>query len=100
MAKKSMIARGKKVLRTISRYQETRKKLQHIIKKSKNVEEVDKAVIALQKLPRNSSSCRYVNRCRVCSRPRAFYRKVGLCRICFRENLMKGDVPGGTMSSW
>jgi len=40
------------------------------------------------------------NRCKTCGRPRAFYRKFGMCRICFRENAHKGVVPGVTKASW
>ncbi len=40
------------------------------------------------------------NRCRVCGRPRAFIRKFGLCRICFRELANDGKLPGVTKSSW
>ena len=40
------------------------------------------------------------NRCRVCGRPRGYMRKFGICRICFREMSLKGDIPGVTKSSW
>jgi len=40
------------------------------------------------------------NRCRRCGRPRSFYRKFGLCRICLREMAHKGLLPGVTKSSW
>ena len=40
------------------------------------------------------------NRCRRCGRPRAFLRKFGLCRICFRELALKGDIPGVIKASW
>ncbi len=40
------------------------------------------------------------NRCKVCGRPRAFIRKFGLCRICFRENASAGRLPGIVKSSW
>ncbi len=45
-------------------------------------------------------STRQVNRCKVCGRPRAYIRKFGLCRICFREFASKGQVPGITKASW
>ena len=35
-------------------------------------------------------------RCRRCGRPRAVYRKFGLCRICLRELVHAGEVPGVT----
>ena len=40
------------------------------------------------------------NRCSRCGRPRAYYRKFGLCRICVRELASKGELPGVTKSSW
>ena len=43
---------------------------------------------------------REYNRCRKCGRPRAVYRKFGLCRICLREAAHKGYIPGMTKSSW
>jgi small subunit ribosomal protein S14 len=36
----------------------------------------------------------------VCGRPRGFLRKFGLCRICFRERALIGELPGVTKSSW
>lgn len=43
---------------------------------------------------------RSYNRCRRCGRPRAYYRKFGLCRICLRELAHQGAIPGMTKSSW
>lgn len=40
------------------------------------------------------------NRCGRCGRPRAFIRKFGLCRICFREQALRGEIPGVRKSSW
>jgi small subunit ribosomal protein S14 len=40
------------------------------------------------------------NRCKRCGRPRGYMRKFGLCRICFRELALKGEVAGVTKSSW
>ena len=45
-------------------------------------------------------STRTVRRCRVCGRPRAVYRKFGLCRICLREMAHAGELPGVQKSSW
>ena len=39
-------------------------------------------------------------RCQRCGRPKAVYRKFGLCRICLREVAHEGYVPGLTKSSW
>lgn len=40
------------------------------------------------------------NRCARCGRPRAYMRRFGLCRICFRQLALEGKVPGVTKSSW
>jgi small subunit ribosomal protein S14 len=43
---------------------------------------------------------RKYNRCQRCGRPRAYLRKFGICRICFRELALRGEVPGVIKSSW
>ncbi|MCB0261587.1 MAG: type Z 30S ribosomal protein S14 [Calditrichaeota bacterium] len=43
---------------------------------------------------------REYNRCQRCGRPRAYYRKFGICRICLRELANKGEIPGVTKASW
>ena len=40
------------------------------------------------------------NRCSICGRPRGFMRRFALCRICFREHALNGELPGVTKSSW
>jgi small subunit ribosomal protein S14 len=51
-----------------------------------------------QRTPRFKA--RQYSRCRRCGRPRAVYRKFGLCRICLRELAHNGQIPGMTKSSW
>ena len=43
---------------------------------------------------------RQYNRCKRCGRPRAYFRKFGLCRICLREIAHQGLIPGVKKSSW
>ncbi|NJL60207.1 MAG: type Z 30S ribosomal protein S14 [Desulfobacteraceae bacterium] len=43
---------------------------------------------------------RAYNRCPLCGRPRAFLRKFGICRICFRNLASQGRLPGVIKSSW
>jgi small subunit ribosomal protein S14 len=43
---------------------------------------------------------RAYNRCPLCGRPRAFLRKFQMCRICFRNLALRGDLPGVIKSSW
>jgi len=40
------------------------------------------------------------NRCKICSRPRGYIRRFGLCRICFRELALQGKIPGVVKASW
>lgn len=51
-----------------------------------------------KKKPKFSS--RIEKRCFKCGRRRAYMRKFGLCRICFRELANKGEIPGIKKSSW
>jgi small subunit ribosomal protein S14 len=43
---------------------------------------------------------RTYTRCKRCGRPRAVYRRFGLCRLCFREMAHTGEIPGITKASW
>lgn len=58
-----------------------------------------KSLIAKQKRPQKYEVQGY-NRCKICGRPRAYMRKFGMCRVCFREMAHKGEIPGVTKSSW
>ena len=40
------------------------------------------------------------HRCNRCGRPRAYIRKFGICRICFREMALRGEIPGVRKASW
>lgn len=40
------------------------------------------------------------NRCPVCGRPRGFYRKFNMCRICLRAFASRGELPGVIKASW
>lgn len=39
-------------------------------------------------------------RCKLCGRPRAVYRKFGICRICLRNMASDGLIPGLKKASW
>ncbi|MDD5344262.1 MAG: type Z 30S ribosomal protein S14 [Smithella sp.] len=45
-------------------------------------------------------SVREYNRCPLCGRPRAYYRKFDMCRICLRKLSLQGELPGVIKSSW
>ena len=43
---------------------------------------------------------RHRNRCPICGRARGYLRRFTMCRICFRNLALRGDIPGFTKSSW
>ena len=101
MAKKSMIARETKRIKTVARYAEKRASLKAIFSDlSLPSEERYDAYKKFQQLPRNASPSRVVRRCQVTGRPHAVYRKFVLSRIKLREAAMRGDIPGLVKSSW
>ena len=55
-------------------------------------------LVTIDKIPK--FAVRQKNRCRLCGRSRAYMRKFGLCRICFRELALKGQIPGVVKASW
>ncbi|MGA2026779.1 MAG: type Z 30S ribosomal protein S14 [Syntrophobacteraceae bacterium] len=58
-----------------------------------------KSLIAKAKRTPKFKARRY-NRCPVCGRPRAYIRKFGICRICFRNMALRGELPGVVKASW
>ena len=57
------------------------------------------SLVVKQRRPQKFKVRNYT-RCNRCGRPRAVYRKFGLCRICLRELAHQGAIPGMTKSSW
>jgi len=55
-------------------------------------------IIKSKKTPKYSA--RTIRRCNLCGRPRAVYRKFGICRICLRERALRGEIPGMRKASW
>lgn len=101
MAKKSMIAREHKRVKLSNKARVKRQELRDTVADMTVAYETKmKAVEQLNKRPRDESACRLQRRCQSCGRPRAVYRKFGLCRICLREATMRGDVPGLSKASW
>jgi small subunit ribosomal protein S14 len=43
---------------------------------------------------------RAYRRCKLCGRPRGYLRKFEMCRLCFRELALKGEIPGVIKASW
>jgi len=62
--------------------------------------EEDRKRPADQKKLRPRDRIRIRMRCRLCGRPRAVYRKFGICRICFRDMASDGLIPGVKKASW
>jgi len=58
-----------------------------------------KSLVVKQRRPQRYKVRNY-HRCNRCGRPRAYFRKFGLCRICLRELAHQGVIPGMTKSSW
>jgi small subunit ribosomal protein S14 len=49
---------------------------------------------------RQKFKVREYNRCQICGRPKGYYRKFGLCRVCLRKYALEGKLPGVTKASW
>jgi small subunit ribosomal protein S14 len=64
----------------------------------KQLEENKKDPAKVKLRPRDKIRIRL--RCRLCGRPRAVYRKFGICRICFRDMASSGLIPGVKKASW
>ncbi|HVE44694.1 MAG TPA: 30S ribosomal protein S14 [Gammaproteobacteria bacterium] len=103
MAKKSVNHRNEVRAKLVKRYKPQRDLLRKSVS-DPNLSEKQRweAMLQLQKLPRDSSPCRRRNRCQSegCSRPRAFTRLTGLCRLHMRIAVLAGLVPGMQKSSW
>ncbi|MDR2511221.1 MAG: 30S ribosomal protein S14 [Bacteroidales bacterium] len=100
MAKESMKAREVKRLKLVNKYAAKRAALKETIRKAEDPEQVDVAVLALQKLPKNASPVRLHNRCKLTGRPKGYMRTFGISRINFREMALAGLIPGVKKASW
>ena len=104
MAKESMKARERKREKMVVRYAKKREELTKILKSTDTSEDVQTAkwdaMMAIQKLPANSSKIRMHNRCGLTGRPRGYMRQFGLSRVTFREMALSGKIPGIKKASW
>lgn len=101
MARLGLINSNSKRMQLVKKNINRRSKLKEIIyDKNVGFEERLDAVINLAKLPRNSSSTRVRNRCKISGRPRGFHRKFCMSRIAVREFGVSGLIPGLIKSSW
>jgi small subunit ribosomal protein S14 len=89
MAKTAWIERNKRKAETVKKYAALRAELK-----------AKKDYAALQKLPRDASPSRLVNRCSMSGRRHGYLRKFSASRLTFREAALSGLIPGVTKSSW
>jgi small subunit ribosomal protein S14 len=89
MAKKSKIAKEKKIEATVAKYADQREELKAA---------GDYAALAL--LPRNASPVRIHHRDHLDGRPHAYMRKFGMSRLNFRQLAHEGKIPGVRKASW
>jgi len=89
MSKTSVYVRNEKRKKLVQKYSQKRTELKE-----------NGDYVALQKLPRNSSSSRVRNRYTITGRGRGVYKKFGLCRNVFRQLALEGKIPGIRKASW
>lgn len=56
--------------------------------------------LKLKSAKKSKFSTRDYHRCKLCGRSRGYIRLFGMCRLCFREQAHKGNLPGVTKASW
>ena len=101
MAKTSAIQKNLKRIKLTKKYEKKRNELKKIIKNKKlDLSERFDAQLKLNKLPKNSSKTRIMNRCQITGRPHGVYRKLRISRIALRDMASSGKIPGMTKSSW
>jgi small subunit ribosomal protein S14 len=89
MAKESMKAREVKRAKLVVKFAE---------KRAKMIAEGNYE--GLQSIPKNASSVRLHNRCKITGRPKGYMRQFGISRIQFREMASNGLIPGVKKASW
>src|SRR5688572_10688856 len=100
MAKISKVVKNERRKDIVALYKVRRDEWKRIINNPKSSpEEVDAAVVRLQKMPRDASPSRARNRCSQSGRTRGYLRKFGLSRIALRKLALEGQIPGVVKSS-
>lgn len=101
MSKKSLMQKELKKQKIADKYAKKVTELKAVIQSSKTTdEEKFVARLKLNALPKNAHKVRLTRRCSITGRPRAVYRKFGVCRNKLREMFNDGLIPGMTKSSW
>ena len=101
MAKLSSMNKNERRKKLVKKYAGRYAKLKAIAADT-SLDEGERLIARLKmaEIPRNGNPTRIRNRCELTGRPRAYYRKFGLCRIELRDLANKGMIPGVTKSSW
>lgn len=60
----------------------------------------NKQLELLEKGSKRAKAVRFRNRCQVCGRPRGYIGRFKMCRICFRQRALNGELPGVKKLSW
>ena len=101
MARKSVVNRNTKRIRLAAMHRVRRDEARAKVRDPRlSVEERQRAIFALQKMPRDGSAVRVRNRCLLTGRPRGVFRRFGLGRTKVRELAMNGEIPGVIKASW
>ena len=101
MAKKSSVLKNNRRRALSNRYRKYRAELRATAVNMKlSDDDRSAAQLKLQKLPRDTSPTRVVNRCYLTGRPRGTLQKFGLGRLAFRQLAHAGKIPGVTKASW
>jgi small subunit ribosomal protein S14 len=101
MARLAAIEKNNKRKKLSEKFWKLRRELrQKSIDPKLSEEDRSAAYIKLQKLPRDTSPNRVINRCLLSGRPRGNYKKFGLSRMAFRQLALEGKLPGVTKASW
>ena len=101
MAKLSSINKNERRKKLVKKYAAKYAKLKAIAD-DQSLDDGERLIarLKLAEIPRNGNPTRVRNRCATTGRPRAYYRKFGLCRVELRDLANKGLIPGVTKSSW
>ncbi|WP_137625823.1 30S ribosomal protein S14 [Lactiplantibacillus pingfangensis] len=89
MAKKSKIAKERRIEATVARYAAKRAEMK-----------ATGDYAGLATLPRNASPVRIHRRDSLDGRPHAYLRKFGMSRLNFRRLAHQGQIPGVKKASW
>lgn len=101
MAKISKVVQNQRRRDKVALYAQRRAEAKKIINNPRSTpEQVDAAVLKLQKMPRDASPSRVRNRCSQTGRTRGYLRKFGISRIALRDLALQGQIPGVVKSSW